>query len=480
MNRTATDDQLSKQTKSNKAGTLPATENEKVAEMANSDKSIKVPLCNVYAKGDYCAQLLIGSEQTPVNLILDTGSSTLVVEQDVYQAQKDLDLKATSYAQEVNYGIGGWDGPVVTTTVSIGNKQDQLTLKQTPVALVSCESQNKTFGEADGMFGLAYRHLNKSYDLNGYLQQKNIKPAVTYPWPFSHEHAQKNEHNDHKITIAAAKAHSETEQLTDINSDDLKQFQTFLWRSTKKEIIPYFTSLEEHRLIDNKFAFYSKRSSIYVDDNNASSAQLAQHPLNQGALILGGGEEQTSLYQGDFKILPVEHDIYYNVTLASVRVGDQQAITASPLAAKHQKSYFTNAIIDTGASMIVLTDEIYQQMIKDLILVSADFEALLTPFKEIDAQQAGIDTSLLNLALWPNLTFNFTTGDNEIVSLTCSPETYWQTNSPVHDKACFKILTQLPGWPNQSILGLPLINNYYLIFDRSINDTGVIKFAAPK
>jgi len=467
MRKTATDNQFANP---------QSNETAKVTSMTES-KTIKIPICNVYAKGDYCAQLLIGSEQTPVNLILDTGSSTLVVEHQVYQPERDREMQPTSFAQEVNYGIGGWDGPVVTTSVTIGNQENRLTLKQTPLALVSCDLQNKTFGKADGMFGLAYRHLNKSYDLKDYLQQNNITPAVTYPWPFSHDQGAHKQTGRHNINIAAAKAGSPDKQPSEINSDDLRTFNQFLWQSPKKNIIPYFTSLEEHDLIDNKFAFYSKRSSIYITDNNASTDELAQHPLNQGALILGGGEEQTQLYRGEFKTLPVEHDIYYNVSLSSLQVGNQPVIPAPPLAAKHQKSYFTNAIIDTGASLIVLTSEMYQQMLKDFAAISTDFASLLAPFEKISAQETGIDSSHLELDKWPDLTFNFTGADNEIISLVCKPSTYWQTNSPKADRACFKILTQLPTWPNQSILGLPLINNYYLIFDRSANDTGVIKCA---
>jgi hypothetical protein len=35
----------------------------------------------------------------------------------------------------------------------------------------------------------------------------------------------------------------------------------------------------------------------------------------------------------------------------------------------------------------------------------------------------------------------------------------------------------IPQWPNQSIIGLPLLNNYYVVFDRSAEGTGVVKFA---
>ncbi len=45
-------------------------------------KPLRLPITNVHGKGDYTAVIHIGSEQKPVNLLLDTGSSTLVVKTD--------------------------------------------------------------------------------------------------------------------------------------------------------------------------------------------------------------------------------------------------------------------------------------------------------------------------------------------------------------------------------------------------------------
>ena len=59
----------------------------------------------------------------------------------------------------------------------------------------------------------------------------------------------------------------------------------------------------------------------------------------------------------------------------------------------------------------------------------------------------------------------------------CKAKDYWQVNAPKHGEASFKILSQLPNWPDQSILGLPLISNYYVIFARFENEFGDIKFA---
>ncbi len=176
-----------------------------------------------------------------------------------------------------------------------------------------------------------------------------------------------------------------------------------------------------------------------------------------------------------------------------MQVGDKASIAAAPLQQDKVKSYLTNAIIDTGAGGIVLTAEIYQQMIKDLIAINPEFATLLSPFKDIAYQEAGVSVNELNLAQWPDIIFTFVSNisnkvsnDNvnnekkQTVQLTCTPQTYWQVNTPSFGKACFRMLSQLPQWPNQSIIGLPLLNNYYVIFDRSVDKTGVIKFAEQK
>jgi hypothetical protein len=57
------------------------------------------------------------------------------------------------------------------------------------------------------------------------------------------------------------------------------------------------------------------------------------------------------------------------------------------------------------------------------------------------------------------------------VVLTLPPEAYWQIHAPEYNRASFKIFP-LKHWPNQSILGLPLISQYYTIFDRSKGSVG--------
>jgi hypothetical protein len=65
------------------------------------------------------------------------------------------------------------------------------------------------------------------------------------------------------------------------------------------------------------------------------------------------------------------------------------------------------------------------------------------------------------------------------VTLTVSPETYWQVDFPAAGQATFKIRGPLAA-AGQSNLGLPLLNNYYTIFDRSDGAQGVVRFAPIK
>lgn len=462
---------------------------------AQNTSAAVLPLTNVYSKGDYTAELMLGSEQNPVNLILDTGSSTLVVSPKAYQTQTDKKLQTTSFVQEVSYGIGGWAGPVVETSVAIqplsaqafdktclpeqpehdDNKQAEkaVVLENVNVAIAQVMKAD-TFADADGILGLAYYHLNKGFDLTNYLSrtqcQKEAETSVeaastkkaTFPWLFS-----------------------QASSTVSVTPSTLKQFKHFLWQQPESDLTPYFTQLSSQGLEANKFAFYSHRSNVYHPSPDCSLEQLKTEPLNQGYLVLGGGEEQRQFYHGDFQSIPVCHDVYYNVELISVQLSGREAIKAKPLATKDVNAYFTNAIVDTGASLLVLTDDLFAALVQQLSSYSAKFADLLMPFKTIDGQKSGIDANLIDLKQWPTLYFTFrglsensgSAAVEKTVTLACEPENYWQINAPEYGKACFKLLSQLPNWPNQSIIGLPLLNNYFVVFDRSAAEQGVIKFA---
>jgi hypothetical protein len=92
-------------------------------------------------------------------------------------------------------------------------------------------------------------------------------------------------------------------------------------------------------------------------------------------------------------------------------------------------------------------------------------------------QRDGIPSSGLSLDKWPGISFILTGDTNQEVKLTCAPATYWQVDSPKAGHAVFQIIGNNE---RQSILGLPLMNNYYTVFDRTMDRTGVVRFAPVK
>jgi len=80
----------------------------------------------------------------------------------------------------------------------------------------------------------------------------------------------------------------------------------------------------------------------------------------------------------------------------------------------------------------------------------------------------------LKLAEWPTLTFVLE-GDTGDVSLDVLPSNYWQVNTQNVGSAAAAIT---PGEPGLAILGLPLMNGYFTIFDGEADSgRGVVRFA---
>ena len=409
-------------------------------------RSVIIPVTNVYAKGGYTVKIKIGSQRATANLILDTGSSALVVQGEDYEPAHDKKLKATELAQDVSYGMGGWFGPVVRTKVSMGDGPFSVSLEDTHIA-VTRKEQSVCFGDADGILGLAYYELSKAYKLTDYLQENNVEPAVTYPWFLAEEQ----------------------------QDDSIREFKSFLKNYPLNRIKPYFTKLEEQGVVANQFALLVHRSSIYQTRSEKSLKQLKRHPLNNGFFIMGEPKFHKHLFKGSFKKVKVLHNKYYNVNVKSLRVGDCEARLAPKLAERH-KHYRTNGIVDTGASAIVLPKVFFMQMIEDLITINPDFDYILEPYKTFEGVEEGVDLSMIDLAHWPILHLNLEGLDGEDVTLELKPENYWQVHAPKPNQASFQFVF-LESWPNQCILGLPLMSSYFTIFDREVQEKGVILFA---
>src|ERR1700735_1918408 len=126
-------------------------------------QTLRIPITNTGDDSDYSCQLLVGSRRVPANVILDTGSSTLAVDPSLYNAALDSNAKPTDLAQWVPYDTGGWFGPVVHTSVVLGNASHNITLHHAPIAVTDFQTSDNFDGTVDGIMGLAYYALNDAY-----------------------------------------------------------------------------------------------------------------------------------------------------------------------------------------------------------------------------------------------------------------------------------------------------------------------------
>lgn len=425
-----------------------------------SGKVLRVPISMALAEGGYTAKVYIGAVHCEANgivpgrlanLALDTGSSALAVRQSVAKPELDISLKATSLAQAVEYGRGGWAGAIVETQLAIGEGQEQIVLPQAAIALIE-EEPTHNFFEADGIWGLAYAPLDTVHDVEAYLMEQGVQPTVTYPWPLADEKDGQAQH----LSIHG--------------------YRQLLKSYPEKQLTPYFTAIEEHGLVANKFALYTQRAFYHRAAKQEQLDELERDPLNHGWLVLGGGECQTDLYHGEFMPVSVLHDVYYNTHLKQFEVAGFAPIDVDPLEQKYQHSYISNSIIDSGASFILLTGQLYQYLNSCLHKISPDLANQLKNAAEKALKLEGVPMQQLQLADWPTLTFTLK-GEFGDVTLELPPEHYWQVNAPLEGLAMMVLQPPLDGWANQTILGLPLMNNYFCVFDRAEHETGVVKFA---
>jgi len=382
-----------------------------------SATTIRMPITNVYMDGDYTGSIYVGSQKKPLNVILDTGSSTLAIDGQTYDAAKDRTAKITDIAQEVGYADGSsWVGAVVLVdvTVGVGTPTD---LPQVNVA-VAYHTAGNMFGKSQGILGLAYTKLNNAFVLPG----PTIPPKYTF-----------------------------------------NQIQS----GTVTYLEPYFTQLESAGLVANKFAFYTRRSMV-----NLATGNPATDPLNNGFLILGGGEEATDLYTGSFQVARVVDDVYYNTNLKSITVGNSAPIPVSP--PTKASGNISNSVVDSGTNSLLLDQSLFEAVAQNF---SSAASSTLS-----DAMRAGyVPMSKLDLSAWPTITFVLEGALASDVSLVVTPDTYWQTNSPKPGYATAVLFGDNGQGGGQSILGLPLLNNYFTVFDRSVDKgLGVVSFAKIK
>ena len=380
----------------------------------------RIPITNVGV--GYVAGIRVGSHGSEANVILDTGSSALAVTHAAYKPQHDEAIKPTDLAQDIIYHSGAaWAGPVVTTVLAMGG----IELPDSMLAIALDEEPN-SFGSADGILGLAYD--NHGYDLSAYLRHQGT--AASYPWPFP--------------------ARTSTRVV--------KHLKRMFSAMPKKALTPLFTQLVDAGKAANKFAFYTRRSA----------PDAKRHVENAGLFVLGGGEEHADLHQGPFATVEVVHDKHYNTTLKAVQVGTAAPLPAHPLPRHLEQKLISNSIIDSGSEFLALATDVYNAIM-----------AALDPGLAHIARRAhaGISNSEVELARWPQITFILAGEHGRDVPIVCAPETYWQLDAREPGRASFQINGEGHAL---SILGLPLLNNQYVVFDRSVHRNGVVRFAKIK
>ncbi|MEO8672189.1 MAG: pepsin-like aspartic protease [Tahibacter sp.] len=415
--------------------------------MTSSRHSVQLPITLAYAKGAYSAKLSLGSERATANVMLDTGSSTLAVMSKTYAPNRDSSLRATALAQHVTYGKGAWAGPVLHSDIGIGDGEHARSLPAAPFAFVETDARS-FFRDADGILGLAYRHLNTAHDLAALLTEQGRAPALTWPWPFS-----------------------------DVEEADVVAFTDRMHEQPRVSVEPFFSALEAHGVVADKFAMLIRRALVHVLDDTASADQLADDPLNRGVLVLGGGEEHQSLYDGAFQDIRILHELYYNANLISVQVGSETPIPAPALLEEFQAGAGSNAIIDTGSSFIVAEATIFDAIIAAFGRHDERLPGLVARFQKAFETEQGVPNAVIDPKDWPDLHFHLESASGDVVRLTCAPSHYWQRNALVAGQSFFLLLRQVPSWPNQSILGLPLLSGRYCVFDRRREGKGVVRLA---
>jgi hypothetical protein len=377
-------------------------------------KIARIPITNIYAGGDYTGRILVGAKQQPMNVLLDTGSSALALDYHKYRPDLAGGDKTTDLAQTDAYGDGSsWTGAVITTELAVGEGSASVQLAGGNAAIAYTASKDM-FGDTDGILGLAYVPLDDAFTM----------PADSWAQKYS------------AVQVRGGK------------------------RGTIK---PYLTQLSDTGTVADKISFLTRRSFIHVDGGSA-----ANDPLNQGWMIVGGGEEATDLYSGAFQTVKVLADDWYNTNLKAVIVGDTDPIVARLHGPKGMPS---NSIVDSGTNSLNLSP----QMLKAVI--SRFTPAQQTLLNQSIQEQQLVSVTDLNVASWPALTFVLQ-GEAGDVSLKVAATDYWQVNTERVGAAMSAITV---GDPGLAILGLPLMNGHFTIFDGEADGgRGVIKFAAKK
>jgi hypothetical protein len=223
-------------------------------------------------------------------------------------------------------------------------------------------------------------------------------------------------------------------------------------------VTPWRARLAAGGVVSDVIAFFTRRSAVHHGGGGAD-------PLNRGWLIVGGGPECADLYAGAFQTVKVLADEWWNTNLKAIVVGDGAAI---PIAAGGVGPVPSNAIVDSGNPCLTFGPGLLAQVL-------AKFSAAQQAQLQASIAGKAVATADLDLAAWPSLGF-ILEGDAGDVRLGVAPGDYWQVNAPEVGQA--KAALSGGGVEGLVVLGLPLMNGYFTVFDGEADGgRGAIRFA---
>jgi Eukaryotic aspartyl protease len=343
-----------------------------------------------------------------MNVLLDTGSSALALDGHKYKPDTKGGDEVTALAQYDAYGDkSSWTGAVIKTTVGAGSGTTAISATEVSLAVAYDRTANM-FRGADGILGLAYQPLDDAFQM----------PESTWPKRYT---------------------------------------QVQVRGGTPTTVVPFLTQLADEDIAFDRVSFLTRRSFTHQGGGGENDV------LNQGVLVVGGGEESTDLYKGNFQVAKVVADEWYNTNLKAIKVGGS-LLHLHKLGPRGMPS---NSIVDSGTNSLNFGPSLLNAIVDKF---SPEQRTLL-------ATSIGgnlVAAADLDLANWPTLTFVLEglAGD---VTLEVKPSDYWQVNTEQVGAAAVAITS---GQERLSILGLPLMNGYFTIFDgEGGGGKGAIKFA---
>jgi hypothetical protein len=228
-------------------------------------------------------------------------------------------------------------------------------------------------------------------------------------------------------------------------------------QTPSKDLVPFFRQLVDSGLSANIF-----------------SLLLCNHKGGSN-IIFGGNDPRVK--DGDVKMYtPIIKETYYVVDARNLSFSTGELIGEFKGA-----SQGTEVILDSGSTMLILPPEMITPIVTKLKAVAsqkgitfpANFwtttaipKGTNMPTQELTEEQIALFPSL-KLTMWDQ---SDSTG-TKVITLTISPDTYFKSwDSPSKRAFAFRSSTD-----NKVVLGQPLFENYYMVFDRANKRVGFLE-----